>query len=139
MAIEAQHRAFILFIAICICTSSFTQTIGDLRPTVTMKEYVDMQAELNKEWTQKFIDVQIQNINDNVGRANAAMEKRLDGINEFRGQLKDQAGTFITRAELFAWCTSLIFFFFAFSKWQKDKVDSSGKNIVSGDKVEVKK
>lgn len=32
-----------------------------------------------------------------VDKANTASEKRFDGVNEFRAQLSDQAGTFITR------------------------------------------
>lgn len=32
--------------------------------------------------------------------ASDTMEKRLEGMNEFRAQLKDQAGTFISRQEL---------------------------------------
>jgi len=102
MAIEKEMIIrSILSIALCFClTGSFSQTVNDLRPTVTMKEYVDMQAQLNKEWSEKFMSVQYENIKENVRIANAAMEKRLDGINEFRGQLKDQAGTFVTRNEL---------------------------------------
>lgn len=33
------------------------------------------------------------------GKAEAANEKRFDSVNEFRGQLADQATTFLTRAE----------------------------------------
>lgn len=107
---------------------------------VEMKEYVDMQSQLNREWSIKYIDAQIHNINENVVRANGAMEKRLDGINEFRGQLKDQAATFLTRGELFAWIIALIGIFFGFSNYMRNKAPhSDGKNIVSGDKVEVKK
>jgi hypothetical protein len=32
--------------------------------------------------------------------ATDTMERRLEGMNEFRAQLKDQAGTFVSRAEL---------------------------------------
>lgn len=34
-----------------------------------------------------------------TGKAEAGMEKRLDQMNEFRNQLKDQAATFISRTE----------------------------------------
>lgn len=37
-----------------------------------------------------------------VSAALAANEKRLDGMNEFRTTLKDQQGTYITRAEVYA-------------------------------------
>lgn len=106
------------------------------QPTdVTMKNYVDEKYESNRS----YMDAQIVNINENVVRANAAMEKRLDALNEFRGQLKDQASTFITRAELFAWVMGLLGVFFGFSRYMKERSDSSNKSIMSGDKVEVKK
>lgn len=37
-----------------------------------------------------------------VGKAEIANEKRLDAVNEFRGQLTDQAATFISRTEFTA-------------------------------------
>ena len=37
-----------------------------------------------------------------VSKAEIAAEKRFDAVNEFRGQLKDQAATFVTRTELYA-------------------------------------
>jgi hypothetical protein len=105
-----------------------------------MKEYVDMQAELN----QKLSETQIKNINDNVSKANATMDKRLDGMNEFRDTLKDANATFITRSELIAYIGMLAGLFFGWSNYMKNKRESereatNGKNIVSGDKVEVKK
>lgn len=127
----------VLFLS-CLTTSG--QTVNDLRPTVTMKEYVDMQAQLNKEWLQKLMDVQVENIKDNVTKANQAMEKRLDGINEFRGQLKDQAGTFITRSELWGYVIAILGLLIgAIGLMRRQAASAAGKNIVSGDKVEVKK
>jgi len=41
-------------------------------------------------------------------KAEAATEKRFEGVNEFRYQLKDQAATFITRAELWAWLVAAV-------------------------------
>jgi hypothetical protein len=35
-----------------------------------------------------------------VGKAELATEKRFDAVNEFRGQLKDQAATLMPRAEV---------------------------------------
>lgn len=125
--------SFILFV-----TVGFSQTINE-KATVTMKEYVDMQASLNKEWTQKLVEVQFQNINDNVNKANAAMEKRLDGINEFRAQLKDQAGTFVTRDALWGWMLAIAGFVLAFMNYQRGKNQNSSKNIQSGDQVKVEK
>ena len=42
-----------------------------------------------------------------IDKAEATMLARLAGMNEFRDQLKDQAGKFITREELDARITSL--------------------------------
>lgn len=108
---------FVIVILLLLSLSVFSQTVNDLRPTVTMKEYVDGQIQGQKEFTQ----AQFQNVLDNVNKANASMEKRLDGINEFRGQLKDQAGTFITRSELFAWVMALLMAFFAYANYMRNK------------------
>ncbi len=35
-----------------------------------------------------------------INKADSAIEKRLESVNEFRSQLKDQASTFITRNEV---------------------------------------
>lgn len=106
-----------------------------------MKEYVDMQAELNKEWMQKLVDVQVANINDNVNKANAAMDKKFESVNEFRNQLKDQAGTFVTWQALIGLIIGVSGFIFGFSNYKKNQETSksSGSVIRSGDNVEVKK
>jgi len=50
-----------------------------------------------------------------VTKAELAAEKRFESVNEFRNQLKDQTGTFITRNELWGWLVALIMM--AFSAW----------------------
>jgi len=126
----------LLFVLLFVCNTAFAQN----EATVTMKEYVDMQIQLNREWSQRLADIRYENINENVVRADAAMEKRLDGMNEFRDTLKDQSATFMTRGELFAWIIALVGLFFGFTRYLKDKQDSNTtKSIMSGDKVEVKK
>jgi predicted nucleotide-binding protein (sugar kinase/HSP70/actin superfamily) len=120
----------IIFSLFLIC--SYGQTITTSIPTVTMKEYVDMQAQLNKEWAEKFIEVQFQNVNDNVSKANAAMEKRLDGINEFRAQLKDQAGTFITRNELWGYCIAILGLVFGFINLQRKRGSDMPDKTITG-------
>lgn len=143
MANNAQNKSGIfLCVAFCLCfTSSFAQTVNDLRPTVTMKEYVDMQAELNKEWMQKLVDVQMQNINDNVNKANATMDKKFESVNEFRNQLKDQAASFVTWQALIGLVIGVSGFLFGYANYKKnnDPAKSSGSFIRSGDNVEVKK
>lgn len=127
--------AAIILLLFISCLSQ-AQTVNDLRPTVTMKEYVDMQAELNR----KMADAQFENIKDNVEKATGTLDKRLDGMNEFRDTLKDQASTFITRAELFGWIMALLMAGIAVANYRRGSLaKSEGKAIVSGDKVEVKK
>lgn len=104
--------------------------------TVPMKDYVDVKTDLNRQ----LAEAQFKNISDNITKATVSMDKRLDGMNEFRDTLKDQAGTFITRSELFTSLLALFMAFMAFSNYKANQVKKNqGENIVSGDKVEVKK
>jgi len=50
-----------------------------------------------------------------VTKAELAAEKRFESVNEFRNQLKDQTGTFITRNEMWGWLVALIMM--AFGAW----------------------
>lgn len=123
-----------LIVLLFWCSVSFGQAD---KPDVTIKEYIDMQAALNKELMLKIIEIQNDNINDNVVRANAAMDKRLDGMNEFRDTLKDQSGTFVTWPALLGLIVGISGLFFGYSNFKRQ--ENSTKNIQSGDKVEVKK
>lgn len=49
---------------------------------------------------KEYLDASIKDIRESIKVAYASMEKRLDGMNEFRDTLKDQAGKFVTREEL---------------------------------------
>lgn len=49
---------------------------------------------------KEHIEVRLCAIEHATATAAAAMEKRLDGMNEFRDTLKDQAGRFTTRDEV---------------------------------------
>lgn len=62
------------------------------------KNYIDNQI----EWLKKLMDAEIKADRDARDKALQSMEKRLDGMNEFRTTLKDQAGTFVTRGQLWA-------------------------------------
>lgn len=55
------------------------------KPEITLREYLDSK---------------IQAIDKATILALSALEKRLESMNEFRDQLKDQASRFITREEL---------------------------------------
>ena len=48
---------------------------------------------------EKAVAAALSAANTAVGKAEVASEKRLDSVNEFRGQLKDQQATLISRAE----------------------------------------
>ena len=50
-----------------------------------------------------------------VTKALDAADKRFESVNEFRNQLKDQTGTFITRNEMWGWLVALIMM--GFSAW----------------------
>lgn len=129
----------ILFcIVLCLLfTASFGQTVNDLRPTVTMKEYVDMQS----EWQRKLIEVEIENINDNVNKAMVANDKRLDGMNEFRQTLQDSNRSYVTWQTLIALIFGVAGLLFGYANYKKNQHfnSSAGRNIQSGDTVEVKK
>ena len=62
---------------------------------VGLKEYVDMRF----SESDKAKDNALHSIEEARKEAQTAMEKRLEGMNEFRDQLRDQASRFITREE----------------------------------------
>jgi hypothetical protein len=49
---------------------------------------------------REYIDLRFAHIEDATKLARESMEKRLDGMNEFRQTLRDQAGKFVTSSEL---------------------------------------
>jgi hypothetical protein len=57
----------------------------------------------NTEWTintlKVLMDERFASQEKAIVKAEDANEKRFEGVNEFRNQLKDQAATFITRSE----------------------------------------
>lgn len=144
MGIEKEHRLRIYFCIVCfLCfTSSLAQTVNDLRPTVTMKEYVDKQIELLEQMNilRDEHQKEISRIkDDNIKTAYAAQDKRLDGMNEFRDALKDSNATYVTWQALIGLIIGVSGFLFGYANYRKNQESSLGKNIVSGDKVEVKK
>jgi hypothetical protein len=71
----------------------------------------------------KYFDMRIENIEQNTKIALASADKRLDGMNEFRDTLKDQANTFATRKEVDL----------QVSKMEEDiKMLTASKNILEG-------
>jgi len=49
---------------------------------------------------REYLESRIAAVEKAIEVANQAMQKRLEGMNEFRSALKDQAGLHVTRAEM---------------------------------------
>lgn len=143
--VAKEHKRFLVCIVFSLCLiSSFSQTVNDIRPTVTMKEYVDMRAEMIEKMNALRDDHQkeISRIKDeNIKTAYAAQDKRLDGMNEFRDALKDSNATYVTWPALLGLIFGTGGFIFGYANYKRNQQANkdSSKNIVSGDKVEVKK
>ena len=74
---------------------------------VSLRDYVDMrindlqkQLELHIAAIQQQLDRRIVDANHATDLARQQMDKRLEGMNEFRQQLSEQANRFITREEV---------------------------------------
>lgn len=63
---------------------------------MTDRQYIDNQI----KWLRQLFDSKIAANEEAKKNAFNSMEKRLDGMNEFRNTLKDQAAMFVTRREL---------------------------------------
>lgn len=86
------------------------------------RQYTDQQVKnLEKVIKAKFqgVGAEFRSVREAVGKLEYTNQKALDevkssnsakfdSVNEFRGQLKDQAGTFVTRKELFGWLGAAI-------------------------------
>lgn len=73
---------------------------------VTLKEHIESQIawidryfEAKLEWMDRHVDGQVRMIDSNTAKAASSIDKRLEGMNEFRDSLKDQASRFVTRQE----------------------------------------
>lgn len=72
---------------------------------------IEWQAKLmaqQKKWLIRYIDARFDASSKAVEKYNETNNERWVGANEFRGQLKDQAGTFVTRKELWLAVISII-------------------------------
>lgn len=74
---------------------------------VSLRDYVDMrindlqtQLEMHVAAIQQQLDRRIVDANHATDLARQQMDKRLEGMNEFRQQLSEQANKFITREEV---------------------------------------
>ncbi len=60
---------------------------------VSLKEYLEAQI----KWLDRHFDGQIRAIDISTAKAAAQIDKRLEGMNEFRDSLRDQAARFETK------------------------------------------
>ncbi|MDP2622171.1 MAG: hypothetical protein Q8P46_18685 [Hyphomicrobiales bacterium] len=74
---------------------------------VPLKEHIEAQISwLDRhfqgkiEWLDRHFASQIRKIDDDTSKAASQIDKRLEGMNEFRDTLKDQAGNFSTKDEV---------------------------------------
>jgi hypothetical protein len=125
----------ILFLSI----TCHSQTVSDLRPTVTMKEYVDM----NVDWQQKYNNAQLASLKEANELVRLSLQEYKTVNNEWRGQMKDQTSTYVTKSELWLAVSTIISLTIAalglLSRRKRETETLSARNIQSGDTVEVKK
>lgn len=82
-------RGVVLFIPLLLLQGQPAQD-----PPLSRREFESRMMELNKRLDQR------DDLNDRaVGAALASMNARLDGMNEFRSTLRDQASGFVSRPE----------------------------------------
>lgn len=67
-----------------------------LKDAISLKEYFDNQF----KGLRDYMDVKFKAIDDATRLASDNVNTRLEGMNEFRNAMKDQASKFITRDEL---------------------------------------
>lgn len=145
MEVKEKEKLLLTVVLCLLMFFSFAQTVNDLRPTVTMKEYVDMQIQLLERMNALRDEHQkeISRIKDeNIKTAYAAQDKRLDGMNEFRDALKDSNATYVTWQALIGLIIGVSGFLFGYANYRKNQQGGSAgssKNIRSGDTVEVNK
>jgi len=63
---------------------------------ISLKQYFDFRHKALED----LMDARLKAMDEAVKLAKTSMERRLDGMNEFRATLKDQASGFVTRTEL---------------------------------------
>lgn len=65
---------------------------------VSLREYLESQI----KWVDRHFASQITTINEKTAAAKEQIDKRLEGMNEFRDALKDQASRLATKDEVAA-------------------------------------
>lgn len=97
----------IIFAAFAFSAPAFAQS--DPVTVAEIRQLRELLTVYDRLYTQQFeaqklaVASALAAAKDATTKAEIATEKRLEGVNEFRGQLKDQAGTFVTRAEMWGY------------------------------------
>lgn len=71
---------------------------------ISTRQYVDNQ----NKWMRRWVISQFAATNRAVDKVEDTYKSDKAGSNEWRGQLKDQAGTFVTRRELWSAVVAVI-------------------------------
>ena len=87
----------LIFILFLLCMAAPASAISSWKYELSVPTLAERVLALEKE-----VELRAQQQREALHTATIAMEKRLDGMNEFRDTLRDQAGTFVTRTELLA-------------------------------------
>ena len=86
------------------------KTLLDERAENARESYRMIQEEIDRRFTEaaRAVRVALEGAEKAVAKAETANERRLDSVNEFRGQLTDQTATFMTRNEFTAQHSALL-------------------------------
>ena len=68
---------------------------GELN-NITLREYLQKQL----EWVDRYFERQLMNAQTAIDKAESQLNKRLEGMNEFRDTLKDQAQTLARKDDI---------------------------------------
>jgi len=94
-SLRVMKRCLLLALLWLVPADAAVQSVEDLIARERIVALASHVAEIQKRVEQRF-----EQAEHAVNIANTQLEKRLDSINEFRGQLKDQQSLFITKAEV---------------------------------------
>jgi hypothetical protein len=110
-----------------IAILAFNATAAEVELSTDYKSFIESRLAAQEKWMREAIIAQDEKAKLALQAAERANEKferssneRFNSQNEFRSQLKDQAGTFITRTEALAYFAALVGFVAWVSK-KKDK------------------
>lgn len=99
-------------------------------PSEDYKAMVEARFLAQERWMREAImsqeekaKVALQAAEKAVEKSERASNERFASVNEFRAQLKDQTGTFITRSEALAYFAFLV----AFAAWLQKKQSPASK------------